>query len=158
MGQDPTADRTEGVVAQAISGFAAAEGALLPILQAIQQELGWVPASAVPQVAEALNLSRADVHGVLTFYHDLREAPPARRIVRMCRAEACQARGAEAAIAQAQAALGVVMDQAASGDDVALEAVYCLGLCANGPAALYEGRPYAQLQGPRLDKFLKLVG
>jgi formate dehydrogenase subunit gamma len=100
-------------------------GALLPILNDIQAALGHVPAAAVPIVAEALNLSRAEVHGVVTFYHDLKRVPADRPVVKLCRAEACQARGVEA--------LAPILE----GDPrIQVEAVYCLGLCAIGPSAL----------------------
>ena len=101
------------------------EGALLPILNDVQAALGHVPAGAVPLIAEALNLSRAEVHGVVTFYHDLKSAPADRPVIKLCRAEACQARGVEA--------LAPILE----GDDrIEVETVYCLGLCAIGPSAL----------------------
>lgn len=101
------------------------EGALLPILNDVQAELGHVPPTAVPIIAESLNLSRADVHGVVTFYHDYKRVPADRPVVKLCRAEACQARGVEA--------LAPILE----GDDrIEVETVYCLGLCAIGPSAL----------------------
>jgi formate dehydrogenase subunit gamma len=101
------------------------EGALLPILNDVQAALGHVPAGAVPLIADALNLSRAEVHGVVTFYHDLKSAPADRPVIKLCRAEACQARGVEA--------LAPILQ----GDDrIEVETVYCLGLCAIGPSAL----------------------
>jgi formate dehydrogenase iron-sulfur subunit len=106
-------------------------GGLLPLLHAIQGALGHVPAEAVPIVAEALNLSRAEVHGVISFYHDFRSAPAEGRVVKLCRAEACQARGVDAVAAELER------------DGVATEAIYCLGLCAIGPSALVDGQPVA---------------
>ena len=106
-------------------------GGLLPLLHAIQHALGHVPAEAVPIIAHALNLSRAEVHGVISFYHDFRSAPAEGRVVKLCRAEACQARGADAVAA------GLARE------GVATEAIYCLGLCAVGPSALVDGRPAA---------------
>lgn len=128
------------------------EGPLLPTLHAIQARLGWIPDSAVPVVAEAFNLSRADVHGVVTFYHDFRREPPARHVLKLCRAEACQARGGDRALTAAEATLGVRLGEVDPAGAVAIEPVYCLGLCASGPAALWDGEPVA---GPVLDELLE---
>lgn len=110
------------------------KGALLPILNDVQAALGHVPVHAVPLIAEALNLSRAEVHGVVTFYHDLRRAPPDRPVVKLCRAEACQARGVEA--------LAPLFE---SDERIEVETVYCLGLCASGPSAMVGDRVFARL-------------
>jgi len=120
-----------GEIATLAARHAGERGALLPLLHAIQKALGHVPAEAVPIVAEALNLSRAEVHGVISFYHDFRDTPAVGPVVKLCRAEACQARGADA-VAGRIAAAGVVT-----------EPIYCLGLCAIGPAALVDGVPVA---------------
>jgi formate dehydrogenase subunit gamma len=119
------------------------EGALLPVLHAVSRAFGHIPDRAVAIIADALNLSRAEVHGVVGFYHDFRREPPPRHVLKLCRAEACQARGGEALAAQAQAAH-------ADRDDLAIEAVYCLGLCASGPAAMLDGRVLARLDDARL--------
>src|SRR5262245_33539783 len=116
-------------------------GALLPLLHALQEEFGFVAPQAVPLIAEALNLSRAEVHGVISFYHDFRTEPPARHVVKLCRAESCQSRGAAAIEAELSRHLGVAMGHARKDGQVALEPVYCLGLCAIGPNALVDGRP-----------------
>jgi formate dehydrogenase subunit gamma len=116
------------------------EGPLLPILHAVQARLGHVPAEAVPQIADRLNLGRAEVHGVVTFYHDFREAPAGRRVLRLCRAEACQAMGADALAAVVQRALGIGWHDTTPDGAVTLEPVFCLGLCACGPAAQVDGR------------------
>lgn len=126
------------------------EGALLPLLHDIQEAFGWVPDEAVALVAEALNLSRAEVHGVVTFYHDFRRRPPGRRIVRLCQSEACQARGGRTVAAAAERLLGVSLGATSADGDVSLEPVYCLGLCASGPAALVDGRPVARLDAADL--------
>ncbi len=110
------------------------EGALLPILNDVQAELGHVPPSAVPLIAESLNLSRADVHGVVTFYHDYKRVPADRPVVKLCRAEACQARGVEA--------LAPLFETDAR---IEVETVYCLGLCASGPSAMVGDRLFARL-------------
>jgi formate dehydrogenase subunit gamma len=122
------------------------EGPLLPILHEICEAFGYVPPEAVALIAQRLNLSRAEVHGVVTFYPDFRTAPPPRHVVKLCRAEACQARGGVALEHHAKAANGR--------EDVAIEAVYCLGLCASGPAGLIDGRPVARLDSGRLDTLL----
>jgi len=109
-------------------------GALLPILHAIQGELGWVPAEAVPVIAETLDLSRAEVHGVISFYHHFRTTPPGRHVVQVCRAESCQAMGGEALEAHAKASLGIDWHETTADGAVTLEPVYCLGNCACSPA------------------------
>jgi formate dehydrogenase subunit gamma len=131
------------------------EGALLPILHDVQDAFGYVPDAAVRAIAQALNLSRAEVHGTLTFYHDFRRAPAGRRVVKLCQAEACQARGGRAVKAAAEAALGVAMGATRADGEVTLEAVYCLGLCASGPSGLVDGRPVGRLDP---DDLSRLVG
>lgn len=109
-------------------------GALLPMLHAIQGEFGYVPENAVPVIAGALNLSRAEVHGVITFYHYFRQHPPGRHVVQVCRAEACQAVGAAALETHARKCLGIDFHETTADGTVTLEAVYCLGNCAVGPS------------------------
>jgi formate dehydrogenase subunit gamma len=113
------------------------EGPLLPILHAVQAAFGHVPQDTLPVIAKHLNISRAEVHGVVSFYHDFREAPAGRHVVKICRAEACQAMGADALADRAKAALGC--DWHETTGDVTLEPVFCLGLCACGPAAMVDG-------------------
>lgn len=136
-----------------IAARAGLDGPLMPILHALNETFGHVPDAAVPLIADALNLSRAEVHGTLTFYHDFRRAPAPRHVVRLCRAEACQARGAASLAAHAELRLGTRMapHAAPNAAGVALEPVYCLGLCASGPAALIDGRPHARLSPERFD-------
>lgn len=112
--------------------YGGAPDAVLPMLQALQARFGFVHAEAVALVAEAVNLSRAEVHGTISFYHDFRTSPPPGRVIRLCAAEACQAVGSDALMAAARAL-------ADGAGDVAVEAVYCLGNCALGPAALVDG-------------------
>jgi formate dehydrogenase subunit gamma len=145
-----TATQTEEI-ARLAGEFAGARGALLPLLHAVQATLGCVPDTAVPIVARALNLSRAEVHGVVTFYHDFRRTPAGAHVVRLCRAEACQARGGAAIEAAAAERLGVAMGATRADGQVTLEPVYCLGLCATGPNALVDGRPVSRLTRARLD-------
>ncbi|CAN7700340.1 formate dehydrogenase subunit gamma [Variovorax sp. LjRoot84] len=120
-------------------------GALLPILHEVQDALGYVPADAVPEIAAALNLSRAEVHGVLTYYHHFRAEPAARHVVQICRAEACQAMGAEALLAHAQQHLGCAVHGDSKDGAFTLEPVYCLGLCASSPAMMLDDEPHARI-------------
>jgi formate dehydrogenase subunit gamma len=113
-------------------------GALLPVLHAIQDTVGYIPAEAVPLVAAALNLSRAEVHGVITFYHHFRQQPPGRHVLRLCRAEACQSVGGEALADHARATLGCDFHETTADGAVTLEPVYCLGQCAAGPALMVD--------------------
>jgi formate dehydrogenase subunit gamma len=129
-------DRIAGIIA-AHQGL---EGPLLPILHAVQAEFDHVPQSAVPQIAQALSLSKAEVHGVVTFYHDFRDAPAGRHVLKLCRAEACQAVGADAVAGRIKAALGIDWHETTPDGRVTLEPVFCLGLCACGPAAMVDGR------------------
>ena len=126
----------EARLAEIIAEHGAREGPLLPILHDVQAAFGGVDAAAEAQIAKALNLSRADVHGVVSFYHDFTATADPRPVVQLCRAEACKARGVEALVAAAEAA---------AGDRVRLSAVYCLGLCSAGPSARVGGKVYARL-------------
>ena len=122
------------------------EGALLPILHDVQGEFGCVDEDAEVLIAKGLNLSRADVHGVVSFYHDFSDKPDERPVVQVCRAEACKARGVEELIDGAQAA---------AGERVRLATVYCLGLCSSGPAARVGDRLHARLDGPALNTIIE---
>ena len=135
------------------------EGPLLPILHALQSAFGHVPQDAIPLIADALNISRAEVHGVMTFYHDFREVPAGRHVVKICRAEACQARGSEAVAEAALARLGLEWHGTSANGAVTVEPVYCLGLCASGPAAIVGAdHLVARLDEPRLTAMLKELG
>jgi formate dehydrogenase subunit gamma len=131
------------------------DGAMLPALRALQEAFGYIDERAEPIVAEGLNVTRAEVHGVVTFYHDFRRAPPGRHQLKMCRAEACQAAGGETLAAQAEAELGVACGETRTDGAVTLDAVYCLGLCALAPAAMIDGRPVGRLDKDGLDRLLK---
>lgn len=128
-------------------------GALLPILHALQDEFGYVDHAAVPLVAKALNLSQAEVHGVISFYHDFRHSRPGRHMLKMCRAEACQSMGCEKTIRHVENRLGVKLGETTSDDSFTVEAVYCLGLCALSPAAMLDGEPYGRVT-PEVADFL----
>ena len=138
-----------------IDGHAGQDGAALPIMHALQAAFGCVPPNAVPLVAHALNLTRAEVHGVVTFYHDFRRHVPGRHVLRLCRAEACQAVGCEKIADHARTALNIGWHETTSDGAVTLEPVFCLGLCAIGPAAPLDGRPLARLTPARLDVALE---
>lgn len=126
-------------IADIIADHAGKEGPLLPILNDVQAAFGYVGEDAVREIAAALNLTRAEVHGVVSFYHDYRKVPETRKVVKLCRAEACQARGVEALIADMGDTPGVK-----------IETIYCLGLCSVGPAALANGKVYARLNADSL--------
>jgi formate dehydrogenase subunit gamma len=126
----------------------------LPILHDVQAEFGYIPQDCLPHIALALNISRAEVHGVVTFYHDFRETPAGRHVVKLCRAEACQAMGGDALAAHARAKLGVDWHETSASGAVTLEPVFCLGLCACAPAAMVDGKLIARLDKDRLDTIL----
>ncbi len=126
----------------------------MPLLHAVQAEIGYVPDEAVPQVASALNLSRAEVHGVVTFYHDFRRQRAGAHVVKICRAEACQARGGAAIEALAAERLRTPMGSTRADGQVTLEPIYCLGLCATGPNALVDGRPVSRIDAAKLDRII----
>lgn len=127
-------------IAEILDAYQGLEGPLLPILHAIQAAFGHVPDSAIPQIAKALMLSKAEVHGVISFYHDFRSAPAGRHVLKLCRAEACQTMGADAVADRIKAALGIGWHETTADGRVTLEPVFCLGLCACGPAAMVDGR------------------
>jgi formate dehydrogenase subunit gamma len=126
-------------------------GALLPILHGLQAEFGYIGPEMVPVLADELNLSKAEVHGVISFYADFRKEPAGRTTVRLCRAEACQSVGAERLVAHAQQVYGVKLGQTTPDGSVTLEQVFCLGNCALGPSGLINGRLHGRLDANRLD-------
>lgn len=129
-----------------VAAHAGMSGALLPLLHEVQAAFGHIPETALSPIADALNLSRAEVHGVVSFYPDFRRAPPARPVVKLCRAEACQARGAETLVPLAEA-----------DGRVSVETVYCLGLCASGPAAMVGKEVFGRLDTAGLRALLDMV-
>src|SRR5579862_8066169 len=137
--------------AEIIAEHAGLEGATLVILHALQEVFGYVPEPAIPMVAQALSLSRAEVHGVFTFYHDFRKRPAGRHVLKLCRAEACQAAGGDALAARAEARLGVSLGNTTADELVTLEPIYCLGLCATAPSAMLDGRLVGRLDEARID-------
>ena len=130
-----------------IAGLTRLDGAVLPMFHALQSTFGHVPKEAVAMIAHALNLSRAEVFGALSFYHDFRHEPPGARMVKICRAESCQAMGGEAASRFLLADLGIDWGETTPDGAVTVEPVYCLGLCAVSPAALVDGQPLGRVDG-----------
>lgn len=145
------AERIGEIVAQ----HAALPGAMLPILHALQDEFGHVPPQSVPTIASALNLSRAEVYGVVTFYHHFRTSPPGRHVIQVCRAESCQAMGAVALEARLKAALGIDFHETTADGSITLEPVYCLGNCACSPALRVDDRILGRVDHARADALLE---
>ena len=148
-----SAERT----AQIIREHKAVEGPLLPILHALQETFGYIDQAAEPILAEALNISRAEVHGVVTFYHDFRHAPAGRHVLKLCRAEACQAAGGDALAARAESKHGISLGNTTADGRITVEAVYCLGLCSVSPSAMIDGKVVARLDAKKLDGLLAEV-
>lgn len=140
-----------------VDNRASLEGPLLPILHDIQAEFGFVPQDALRVIAEKLNLSRAEVHGVMTFYHDFREEPAGRHVLKLCRAEACQSMDSDRVAEYAQRKLGVEWNETTADGAVTLEPVYCLGLCSCAPSAMLDGRVIGRLDEQKLDAIIKKV-
>ena len=138
-----------------IATEATREGATLPILHALQEAFGYIHAEAVPLIAERLNLTRAEVHGVVSFYHDFRRHPPGRHTLMLCRAEACQSLGGDALASHVQQRLGVDWHETTDDGAVTLKPVFCLGLCAVGPSAMLDGNPLGRLDNARIDAALE---
>jgi|SRR6185369_7301509 formate dehydrogenase subunit gamma len=138
-------EKQESEVAAILARHHGREGALLPVLHEIQAAFGHIDDTAKRQVAHALNLSRAEVHGVASFYHDFRDAPASKPVLRLCRAEACQSRGSEKLAAEAEGM---------AGDKVTIEPVYCLGLCTVGPNAMIGDEVHARLDAERVSELI----
>jgi formate dehydrogenase subunit gamma len=138
-----------------IDGLKTLPGATLPILHALQDRFGYVDAQAVPLIAEAVNLSRAEIHGVISFYHEFRAEPPGRHIVKLCRAEACQAMGCRRLEAHAVARLGIGFGQTTPDRRFTLEPVYCLGNCALSPAVMIDGDLHGRVDPARFDALIE---
>lgn len=141
-------------VEEIVADHAALEGPLLPILHAVQDAYGCIPHDALPVIADKLTLSRAEVHGVMSFYHDFREEKAGRHVLKLCRAEACQAMGADRVAAHAQGKLGIEWHQTTQDGAVTLEPVFCLGLCACGPAAMVDGKVIGRVNEAKVDELL----
>ena len=146
----------ESIARDLIAERSALEGAMLPILHALQEKFGYVDSRAVTMVASELNLSRAEVFGAISFYHDFKRQPPQGGVIKLCRAEACQARGAENLVEHLESHHGIEIDGGYQ-KGVSVETAYCLGNCALGPNALHDGEIHGRLDPQSLDELLALV-
>jgi formate dehydrogenase subunit gamma len=153
--QAPSTTTTEAVVREIAAAHRGERGALIPILHAVQEALDCVPPEAIPVLADELNLSRADVHGVVTFYHDFRSAPAGRTTVRVCRAEACQSLGAGRLVSFLRDRYGMSLGDTSRDGAVTVEQVFCLGNCALGPAAQVNGRLHGRVDEARLSAIME---
>jgi formate dehydrogenase subunit gamma len=148
----PTLDPSvSDIVTGVIARLKDTPGALLPILHGIQDAVGYIPPTTVPVIAEGLNLSRAEVHGVISFYHYFRESPPGRHTIHLCRAEACQSMNQRGLEAHAKRALGVDFHGTTANGAFSFEPVYCLGNCACSPAMMIDGELYGRVTPDRFD-------
>jgi len=148
----PTFDEsTRETIVGIVDALKEKAGALLPVLHGVQDALGYIPPESVSLIAERMNLSRAEVHGVITFYHYFRETPPGRHTVRLCRAEACQSMHAEVLEKHAKARLGIDFHATTTDGAFSLEPVYCLGNCALSPAMMIDDHLYGRVNAPRFD-------
>lgn len=136
----PAAAWDESRAQAIIDAHNAMAGATLPVLHALQEAFGHIPARAIEMVADALNLSRAEVHGVVSFYHDFRRAPAGSHVLKLCRAEACQSMGADKLASEIRESLKIDWHQTTADGRITLEPVFCLGLCACAPAAMFDGK------------------
>jgi formate dehydrogenase subunit gamma len=144
----------EVVAGEVIAAHAKQDGAMLPLLHALQETFGFIPDAAIPMIAHALNLSRAEVHGVVSFYHDFRHTPPGRHVLKLCRAEACQSMGGDALSDRVRNRLGLDWGETTADGRITLDAVFCLGLCACGPSAMFDGKPFGRVDDTRLDRLI----
>src|SRR5262245_61696548 len=145
---------SSATISRIVRELKAKPGALLPVLHAIQEELGYIPEDAVPIIAGEMNLTRAEVHGVVTFYHDFRSHPPGRHIVKICQAESCQAAGSEALTAFARKRLGIEFHQTTGDRACSLEPVYCLGNCALSPSVMVDQEVFGRVTEERFDEII----
>jgi len=141
-------------IGEAIAAHGHLPGGLLQVLHGIADRLGHIPSDAIDRVATALNLSRAEVYGVVTFYHDFRSSPPGRHVLKLCRAEACQSMGSEALAEQLERRLGCSFKETSEDGAITIEPVYCLGNCAAAPALLIDGQLRGRLTAERLDRMV----
>jgi len=137
-----------------VSSMKDLQGALLPVLHAIQEKIGFIPSETVRVIADELNLSRAEVHGVISFYHHFRESAPGKNVIQVCLAESCQAMGAESLLGHIQMTAGCGVHHTTSNGQVTLEPVYCLGLCAQSPAIMINDQLHAKMTPEKFDALL----
>lgn len=152
MTSQPASTEIASRTAAVVNDLKGLEGPLLPILHGIQDEFGHVPGESLPVIADLLNLSRAEVHGVVTFYHDYRKHPAGRHVLKLCRGEACQSMGGDALAAKLQQLLGIGFHETTKDGAVTLEPVYCLGLCACAPSAMLDGEVIGRLDADKVEE------
>lgn len=157
MTMQPASTEIASRTAAVIADLRGLEGPLLPILHGIQDEFGYVPPEALPVIADALNISKAEVHGVVTFYHDYRNHPAGRHVLKLCQAEACQSMGSDAIAAEIKQRFGIGFHETTRDGSVTLEPVYCLGLCACAPAAMLDGDVIGRLDADAVDEIVLAV-
>ncbi|QDC02267.1 formate dehydrogenase subunit gamma [Mesorhizobium sp. 8] len=157
MAVQPASTEIAARTASIIQEFKALEGPLLPILHGVQGEFGYVPQEALRVIADELNLSRAEVHGVASFYHDYRKEPGGRHVLKVCQAEACQSMGSDTTTARIKQLLGIDFHETAKDGSVTLEPVYCLGLCACSPSAMLDGEVIGRLDNEKIDEIVEAV-
>lgn len=153
-----TSNEARRVVDQSLVAWQTKPGPLLPVLHSVHDALGCIPAEAVPWIAEGLNLSRAEVHGVVSFYHYFRSAPPGRHVIRICRAEACQSMGGRVLEKIVKEFLGIDFHQTTSDRKFTLEPVYCLGNCACSPAVTVDDQIYGRVEPAWLTQHVAALG
>jgi formate dehydrogenase subunit gamma len=146
-------DRT--IASEIIAGFGAKPEMLVQILHAFVDRYTYISEAAVRQIADELNLSRAEVHGVVSFYHDFRTEPRGKRVVRICQAESCQAMGSRELTAHAEASLGIGFGETTGDGEITLEPVYCLGNCACSPALMIDDQVYGRVDSAKFDRLMK---
>ena len=144
----------EAVVSEALEKYSSTEGALLPILHEIQDALGYIPPDTIDVIGKGINRSRAEVHGVVSFYHHFRTHKPGRHIIQVCRSEACQAVGALGVIEKLKRTLGIDFHESTSDGQITLEPIYCLGHCACAPALMVNGEPRAKMTPDLVDSLV----
>ena len=142
-------------VVERIQGLQHLPGALLPILHSLQEEFGYIDDAMIPLIAEGLNISHAEVHGVISFYHDFRRAPAGRHVLQICRAESCQSMGCNSLIEHVEKNLGVKLGETTADGNITLRPVYCLGNCALSPAVMLDGQPYGRVSAAVADSLIE---
>ncbi|MEP5569728.1 MAG: formate dehydrogenase subunit gamma [Halioglobus sp.] len=148
---------TERLLAQLLCQYESTPGGLLPLLQAVQEDLGYIPSESIPGIAQVMNLSAAEVHGVISFYHDLKTSPVGRRVLQVCVAESCQAAGGRALEKLAEEQLGIAFGETTGDGAVTLEKVYCLGNCACSPSVRIDNETYARLDVTKLQSLIETL-
>jgi formate dehydrogenase subunit gamma len=149
-------DQTVTAVNNALDANAGKKGALLPILHHIQDAIGYVPEGGIERIGKSLGLSRAEVHGVISFYHHFRTAPPGKKVIQVCRSEACKSMGGDDVAEALKTKLGIDFHQTSSDGEYSLEAVYCLGHCACAPALMLNDVPLARVTASRVDEVIAM--